>query len=147
MQNSQIAAVATAISAVALGMFLAVPGNAASPAGADTVAGNVVPDSGVVVNPVLKALSCSAESVRSDASKHFGTPALNGVSTVDSTASKALEGYLRETGSKAAPSDFKMAYLTVDRVIFTNVGQVTSAVIVDRATPSLWDWHEAAACA
>lgn len=148
MQNSQIAAVATAISAVALGMFLAVPGNAASPAGAETVAGSVVPVGAEVLSPVVKALSCSPESVRTDASKHFGTPALNGVSTMDTTAWKALEGYLAETGStaKAAASDFKATNLTVNRVMFTSAGKVTSAVIVDRAAPSLWDWHQAATC-
>jgi hypothetical protein len=148
MRNSQTAAVATAISAVALGMFLAVPGNAVAPAGAETVAGSVVPDGAAVLGPVVKALSCSADSVRTDASKHFGTPALNGVSTVDTTVWKALEGYLAETGSaaKAAPSDFKATNVTVDRVMFTSVGKVTSAVIVDRTSPSLWDWHQAAHC-
>ena len=148
MQNSQIAAVATAISAVALGMVLAVPGNAASPAGSEMVSGSVVAVDAAVLGPAVSALSCSAESVRTEVSKHFGTAALNGVNTVGDSEWKALEGYLRETGSaaKAAPSDFKMARVTVNRVIFTAAGKATSAVVVNRATPSLWDWHQAATC-
>jgi hypothetical protein len=148
MQNSHLAAVATAFSAVALGMVLAVPGNAASPAGSDAIAGSVVPDSGSAVSPAVGALSCTAESVHTEVSKHFGTPALNGVSTVADSAWKALEGYLRETGSsaKADAASFKMTNASVDRVIFTSVGNATSAVVVDRATPSLWDWHQGAGC-
>jgi hypothetical protein len=148
MQNSQIAAVATAISAVALGMVLAVPGNAASPAGSETISGSVVPDVGTSVSPAVDALACTADSVHTEVSKHFGTPALNGVSTVADSEWKALKGYLRETGSaaNAAPAEFTMTKVTVDRVIFTTVGKATSAIVVDRATPSLWDWRQGASC-
>lgn len=149
MQNSQIAAVATAISAVALGMFLAVPGNAAAPAGASTIAGSVAGEAPSPLTAAINALSCSADDIRTDISKHFSTSALNGVSTVAPSAREALEGYLAERGAlaNASPAAFKETVVTADRVIFTNVAKATTAVIVDRTSPSLWDWHFGASCA
>lgn len=81
--------------------------------------------------------------------KHFGTSALNGNSTLGTSPWKALEGYLAETGStaKALPSDFALVQTNADRVVFTKVGKVTSAVLVDKVTDSLWDWHQGANCA
>lgn len=148
MQNSSIAAVATAISAVALGMFLAVPGNAAAPAGTNTVSGSVAGDAVSALTPAINALSCGSDAVRTDVSKHFSVAGLNGVSTVAPSAREALAGYLAERGAvaDASPAAFKETAVTADRVIFTSLG-ATKAVIVDRTSPTLWDWNIGASCA
>ncbi len=149
MQNSQTAAIATALGAVALGVILAIPSSAASPSASSPVNTPAVAPAGAVVTPAVAALKCGTAVIRTDVTKHFGTSALNGNSTFGASPWKALEGYLAETGStaKAAASDFNLVQTTADRVVFTKVGTVTSAVMVDRASASLWDWHQGANCA